>query len=163
MANFEDHIKQATRNLKFLEHTNKTTSDHWDWQVTIGYYVGVHLVNGHLAKRANLHYSKHIEVLNAINCSNPLSPARFDEESYVSFKLLSILSRRSRYLIDDDDSRDRTSDSVAFYSSEKHFAKSIRHLQNVIRFIESSHSVVIPPIKIESHRLRTESFSHFEQ
>jgi len=86
MADFQSHITQAKRNLKFLEQTNTSSNGAWDWQVTIAYYTAVHIVNAHLAKGANLHYTTHEKVKNAL--FKPLSPVKIDQNIYLAYHKL---------------------------------------------------------------------------
>ena len=68
MANFADHIAQAQKNLQFLQEiSGKLSTQYWDWNVTVCYYVAVHLVNSHIASTTNQHYRKHEEVSKALN------------------------------------------------------------------------------------------------
>ena len=82
MASFDDHISQAKGNLTFLTGVNLNFNSNWDWQVTICFYVAVHLMNGHLAKKANLHYRTHNDVKNGINPHNPTAVYKVPEDIY---------------------------------------------------------------------------------
>lgn len=121
-------------------------NEYWDWQVTICFYVAVHLVNAHLSKTCNLHYRKHTEVFNAISPYG-ISPAKFSEDDYVAFQTLYNLSRRSRYLINENP---KYHNSIPFFTHEKHFSKSIRHLDRIIDLMKARHKVHVPEIKVKS-------------
>ncbi len=64
MASFQDHISQAKCNLRFLGSVNNQIKNTWDWQVTVAFYVAVHMINARIADKANLHYRSHEAVKN---------------------------------------------------------------------------------------------------
>jgi len=146
VPSFSEHINQAKRNIEFLKLTNQQNNSFWDWQVTICFYVGVHLVNAHIAQKANMHYRKHNEVNEAINPYNLRSLCRFPEDIFLLYSKLQNLSRRSRYLINEDLSN---SNPIAHFTHDKHFAKSIRHLENLMNFMRTNYSVNFDRIKID--------------
>jgi hypothetical protein len=61
LAHIEDHLRQATRNLKFLENINQLVTDSMDWQVTACFYTALHLINAHLAN-FGMQYKTHHDV-----------------------------------------------------------------------------------------------------
>ncbi len=145
MASFENHIDQAKKNLDFLKETNSRNSHHWDWQVTVCFYVAVHLANAHLAKAAGLHYRTHEATKNSLSPYNPLSVCSLPEDIYLSYAKLEGLSRRARYLCNDDLSN---KDSAAFFTYDKHFAKAIRNLDKVLFYFNNLYSLNFPIIEI---------------
>lgn len=153
MASFEDHIYQAKRNLEFLSCINKIKGGiYWDWQVTTLFYVGVHLINAHISNKTNKHYRSHKAVTEAINPrSNKLSLAKLPEDCFVSYKHLSNLSRRSRYLIHDAESN-ITED--AHFTFDKHFKKGVKHLDIVISYISSEYKIPFDKYEIECIELK---------
>lgn len=128
MASFDEHLAQAKRNLDFLYEINGK-SKYFDWQVTVCFYVGVHLVNAHLARVANLHYRTHEETKNAINPQNKLSTCAFDQEAYEFYISLEKLSRRARYLCNDGNVPDT---ARAYLTFEKHVSKAIKRLNLIM-------------------------------
>lgn len=157
MPEFSEHITQAKHNLQFLQDVNNTFSCYWDWQVTICFYVAVHLVNAHLSKTCNQHYRKHTEVFNAISPYR-ISHAKFSEDDYFAFLSLYNLSRRSRYLISENTKDHQTK---PFFTHEKHFSKSIKHLDRIIGLMKAIHKVQIPEIKIKSSFLGPHDLKNF--
>lgn len=139
MANFEDHIKQANRNLIFLSTIKDSISDSLDWQVTVSFYVAVHLVNAHIAKKMNLHYRSHSDVISALNFANQLSPAKLGEKEYLAYIKLRNLSRMSRYLCSD---YPNASDEVACFVKEKHVQKAFKSLACLMSYMEQSYKTV---------------------
>lgn len=93
MASFDSHILQAKNNLDFLLAINLINNINWDWQVTIAYYVGVHIVNAHIIGTSNMHYRAHHEVKNEL-----YNDAEIPEDIYLAYAKLEGLSRRARYL-----------------------------------------------------------------
>ena len=72
----------------------------FDWQVTICFYTAVHLINCHLAN-FGLQYRKHKDVKDALN-PYTISPAKLPEDEYSAYISLQSLSRRSRYLVNEN-------------------------------------------------------------
>ncbi len=136
MATFDDHISQAKRNLEFLSLINASQNSYWDWQVTVCYYINVHIVNAHLANIANLHYRTHEDVKNAINPFNQLALGKVPENIYLAYAKLEGLSRRSRYLCHETRREDGT-----FLTYDKHFAKTIKLLDTIIFYFSTKYSV----------------------
>lgn len=159
MASFTEHISQAKGNLGFLNLVNGKINSNWDWQVTISFYIAVHLVNAHIAKKSNQHYRSHELVNNAINPFLPLSTAKFTEELYTSYMKLQNLSRRARYLCHDDP---KNRENKAFLTYDKHFSKSIIHLDKLLEFMSVEYSVNFTIIGIECIELRNKRLLHFK-
>ena len=145
MASYESHIEQAKKNIVFLSQTYSINSNFWDWQITISFYIGVHILNAHLAKSADLHYRTHEAVKNAINPYNPLALHNIPEDIYLSYAKLEGLSRRSRYLCHDDYSNKGTN---AFFTYEKHFAKAVKALDKIILYFNIKYDLNINDIEI---------------
>jgi len=158
LASFEEHTRQVRHNLKFLESINKLDSANWDWQVTTCFYIAVHLINAHIARKSDQHYRSHELVNNAINPFNRISITKLSEELYISYIKLQNLSRRARYLCHDNPENRSTSGHVTY---EKHFSKSLYHLDALLTFIESEYQVKFETISIDSLDLKGRSFSHF--
>jgi galactokinase len=139
MPSFNEHISQSKVNLKFLRLVNSTAEgSFWDWQVTICFYVGVHLINAHLAKQAGLHYRKHEEVNNVISPYSTLSPCKLPEQVYLSYMKLQNLARRARYLVNEDR---RNMETTPFFTYDKHLMRSLKHLDNLMQYMHASYSV----------------------
>ena len=160
MAAFEDHIQQAKKNLSFLVLTNLNSQSYWDWQITISFYVCVHIVNAHIAKTADLHYRTHEAVKNALNPYNELSLCKIPEDVYLSYAKIEALSRRARYLCSDD--KNNTSDQAQF-TYDRHFAKTIRHLDKVMEYFGNYYKFKFDKSKISCPGLsRGENISNFQ-
>ena len=154
MATFNEHINQATKNLQFLVETNSNNSIHWDWQVTVCFYVGVHLINCHLAKIANLHYRTHADVKNAINPHNSLSISTLPEPIYLSYAKLEGLSRRARYLCHDDF---QNRDTNGFFTYDKHFSKAVKNLDIILDYFKCLYSLNFDNLYIKCEDLNINS------
>lgn len=159
MASFDDHITQAKRNIEFLGSVNKTYTSYWDWQTTIAYYTAVHLVNAHIASKANLHYRTHEEVSIVLNPFNKLSPCALPEGIYTAYINLQWLSRRSRYLIND---KRGGNDADAFFTSDRHFSKAIRHLDILLVFIKNTYAISFDKTYLLCDRLKADALINFE-
>ena len=137
MASFDEHIHQAKRNLNFLKNINNHIEDCFDWQVTVCFYASLHIVNAHLSKY-NLQYRKHSDVNHAINFTTYF-PSKLPEDIYLAYMSLQSLSRRSRYLANDKDNN--LNKAHAFYTYEKHLAKSFRHLETLLNYFNSKYKI----------------------
>jgi hypothetical protein len=133
LANFKEHFSQAKRNLDFVVTVNEKVKESWDWQIVSAFYVAVHLVNGHLAYKAGLHYRSHSQVKQALNPNNAESSCILPEDIYTAYQKLEGLSRRARYLCSDDQNN---KESIAFLTQEKHFKKAILQLDTILFFFE---------------------------
>lgn len=138
MASFESHTDQAKRNLNFLVSINESQRDFWDWQVTVCFYVNVHLVNAHLARVGDLHYRTHEDVKNAINPYNSLAIGKVSDEIYLAYTKLEGLSRRSRYLCHDDPANKESGSHPTY---DKHFAKAIKQLDKLLNYFGGLYSL----------------------
>ena len=150
MADFQEHIKQAEKNLSFLQQVNKGIKGSWDWQVTISFYVGVHLINAHLAK-ADLHFRSHEKIKSVLNPENRMSISKLDEPTYLAYVKLQQLSRRSRYLCHDSP---ENASNGEFLTYDKHFSKSIRCLNTIISFMKSEYKINLVRISIDCLELK---------
>jgi hypothetical protein len=157
MAEFQAHINQAKRNLAILEQTNKFIDDSWDWQVTKAYYVAVHLMNAHLAKTANLHYNTHDKVKNALY--NQLSPAKIDQNIYLDYGKLENLSRRARYLCNENSA---TQPSVAFLTHDVHLKRALEKLDAIMVYMANLHSLTFTIINIDCIELMSSNLTYFK-
>lgn len=138
MASFTNHTDQAKRNLSFLVAINRNHSEYWDWQVTVTFYVNVHVINAHLAQAADLHYRTHEDVKNAINPFNTTSLVKIPEEIYLAYAKLEGLSRRSRYLCHDDP---KNKEQGYYLTYDKHFAKAIKQLDKILHYFGQRYSI----------------------
>ncbi len=158
MANFSEHINQAKKNLQFLSEINKNTNDSWDWQVTVCFYVAVHLVNAHIAQKANQHYRSHEQVKEALNPYNALSLSKLTEGNFLAFDKLQNLSRRSRYLCNDTIA---DKDIKAFFTYDKHLSKSLKNLDKILGFIVSEYKESFLPIELYCIELKGQTLNFF--
>ncbi len=143
MAEYNDHLFQARRNLKFLGSINANCGDFVDWQVTTCFYVGVHLVNSFLAKEANFHFASHERVKEAISPDSNYK-TKLPEEQYVAYGKLRNLSRRSRYLCAENNEDPAT----AHFTVEKHFTKALKNLDNLLQYFNKRYQDEYPTIQI---------------
>ena len=154
MAQYDDHIKQAKRNLVFLSNINNNITDCIDWQVTTCFYTAVHLVNAHLSKFA-LQYRNHTDVKDALNPENQLSLTKLPESEYIAYIKLQSLSRRSRYLVEEGDRN--LNATQAFITYDKHLGKAIRHLNILIIYFSTKYTT-----EFDTINLRCDSLIHSE-
>ncbi len=159
MASFLEHIEHAKKNISFLNLINNSHNSFWDWQTTISYYVAVHLINAHLANCADLHYRSHEDVRLAINPFNQMSTCKLPEKIYLAYTNLQLLSRRSRYLVSDKKGNMTTD---ACFTSDKHFAKAVRHLDILMSFMKSKYpDIEFEVSTIDCDRIKDDSLSYY--
>lgn len=160
MALFEEHIKQAKKNLDFLKSTsNNNVSDFWDWKVTICFYTAVHLVNAHISSKMNHHYRSHDDVNKVLNPFNRTSIAIIPENYFTAYIKLSNLSRRSRYLVSDDMG---VRDIKGFFTSEKHFAKAVRNFDILMTYFVESYILNFDKTILNCDRIKNDTLNYFE-
>jgi len=157
MASFDQHIAHALSNIEFLKIINLNVDNFWDWKVTTSFYVAVHLMNAHLSKKLGFTYRTHKEVDNSLNCENNLSIAKVDEETYVAYSILSKLSRRSRYLVHEKDARS----TALCLTYDRHFLKSLVHLNTLMLFIEKEYGVKFQKIELNCIELKSKNLKFF--
>ncbi|MFD1255847.1 hypothetical protein ACFQ3S_03480 [Mucilaginibacter terrae] len=158
MADFQSHINQAKKNLIFLSEVNQKISNSWDWQVTTAYYVAVHLVNSHIAKTANMHFSSHERVKNALY--DPKSFAKIDDSVYLAYVKLENLSRRARYLCNDNG--DKTELDMTFVTHDVHLKKALSKLDVLIDFITKTHGQSFNIIPINCIEIKKSNLLYFK-
>ncbi|GAB2599629.1 hypothetical protein [Spirosoma areae] len=151
MASFQEHIAQANHNLDFLEQTNKSITTFWDWQVTAAFYVGVHLINAHLAQKSGLSFRSHQQVDEALNPFNQLSVTRLSQADYLAYDKLQGLARRARYLCNEERSNKAT---TVHFTYDKHFARAMRNLDTLIGFVEKEYNVKLKRVSIKCIELK---------
>jgi hypothetical protein len=160
LATFDEHINQAKRNLAFLESINHSVKDCIDWQVTVSFYTALHLINAHLST-FDLQYRKHVDVKNALNPERTLSISKLPEDEYVAYAALQMLSRRSRYLVNEKDSQ--IGATTAFLTHDIHLAKSVKHLDCLVTFFQNKYKVSLPSISIKCPDLKSQSLKSFSK
>lgn len=145
MADYADHLNQSVKNLEFLSSINKHCNKFLDWQVTTSFYVGVHLINGFLAKEGNLHFNSHERVKDAISPHSSISKTRLDQTTYLAYIKLRNLSRRARYLCNHNDPNSTT----ANFTHEKHFLKALQYVDALLAFFYKKYGHPFSPVEIK--------------
>lgn|GEM_PF-2288546 len=100
MANSSEHFNQAEENFRLLRHlaTSRKMYLLHDWQVTVCFYVAVHLTNVFLADEGK-HNASHIATLNDIPNLRSSVPNKQDRDNLYDYYLdLKDLSQKARYL-----------------------------------------------------------------
>lgn len=162
MAKFEHHIGQAKKNLKFLQSINTNSKENWDWQVTVAFYVAVHLINSHLIQKLGHSFYSHKDTLSHINFAKQLSPSRLEEQEYLAYRKLYNLSRRSRYLCKDSDNPSEGKSDEAYLTHSTHLDKAITHLDLIVEFIKKSYSQNFDVTLLDFLELQRKTLIHFK-
>jgi hypothetical protein len=163
LANFSEHIQQSKNNLDFLSQLNKLLNNRWDWQVTTCFYSAVHLINAHIAQKTNKNYLSHSKVSEIINPYTQLSLAKLDEDTYSSYIILQQLSRRSRYLLNENFKKDNHNGDIlpSCITIDKHLRKSIHHLDIIMKYISKNYEVTFTKHEINCVELKGLKFENF--
>ncbi|MEO0058973.1 MAG: hypothetical protein RLZZ312_620 [Bacteroidota bacterium] len=162
MGNFKEHIDHSIKNARFLSQINNSITDSWDWQVTVCFYTALHLINAHIVKKTNSNYLSHRKVEEIINPFNQLSVARLNEDVYMSYIKLFQLSRRSRYLLNENFQKSEKMDiQNANFTYGKHLRKAIHHLDIIFIFIKSSYGEQFEIVDIKCLDLTGLKFDFF--
>ena len=151
-----DYLIKARYNLAFLVSVNEKLGEYTDWQVTIAFYSALHLVNYHLKSITNTHFNTHAQVDRAINPYRSVSTAAFDENTYISYKKLGKLARRSRYLYSESNR-----EGVPF-TGEKHVSKAIYHLDLIMTFMANKYEVEFTLYKLDCKSIRNMKLNYFK-
>ena len=159
MANFQEHVNQAKKNLEFLAQINKTVTNCWDWQVTVSFYVGVHLVNAHIAQKTNQHYRSHEHVNKALNPHEPLSITKLTEKDYLAYTKLQGLSRRSRYLCHDENP---SQNEQALFTYDRHLAKALRCLNTLLVFMQQEYGIQFDSYSLNCIDIGKQNYAYFK-
>ena len=96
-------------------------------------------MNGHLAKKANLHYRTHNDVKNGINPHNPTAVYKVPEDIYLAYCKLEGLSRRARYLCHEEATAG--TEGQTHVTHDKHFAKAVKNLDKILVYFKDQYSV----------------------
>lgn len=162
MGTFTERITHSKNNLEFLSQVNEKINKRWDWQVTTCFYVALHLINAHIVHKTNKNYLSHNQVSDIINPYSQLSVAKLDEETYLSYTKLSQLSRRARYLLNENFKKEGITDiQPACITYDRHFRKSIHHLDNIINFINKTYNVDFDKNNLSCQELKGLNFVNF--
>ena len=72
-----------------------------------------------------------------------------------------MLSRRSRYLVNEKDSQ--IGSTNAFLTHDVHLAKSVKHLDCLVTFFQNKYKVYLPTISIKCSGLNGQSLKSFSK
>ena len=161
MATFDEHIKQAQHNIHFLSSINDNASvqNCIDWQVTVCFYAALHLINAHLAQ-FSLQYRSHTNVKQALNPEQAVSLSKLPADEYVAYTALQMLSRRSRYLVNEKDGQ--IGATSAAYTNEKHLAKAIRHLDRLAAYFRTRYKLTLPTVQLKCIGVKQNELTYFQ-
>jgi len=162
MALFDQHVNQAKKNLIFLKDISDQ-SKHFDWQVTACFYTAVHLMNAHLAICGGFHFRSHKATQDALN-PHINGPCKIEEDIFNLYLSLYKLSRRSRYLCDEEFTGE-TDEAAAYLTLEKHVGRAINRLSTIMDFFQNKYNtpfdkmdIVCPKVK---HKLKENTQQFF--
>ncbi len=105
-----------------------------------------------------MHYRKHEEVNSAINPYAVLSPCKLPENVYLAYMKLQGLSRRARYLINEDYTNKSTS---AHFTYDKHLSKALKHLDTLLKYLAVSYKIEFEAFKIKCIEFKGNDTEYF--
>lgn len=119
-------------------------------------------MNAHIVKKTNKNYLSHNQVEEVINPYNNLSLGKLDETTFLSYSKLCQLSRRSRYLLNENFKKtDDIQQASITYST--HLKKAIHHLDIVIQYINKNYgNIICKDTKIKCIDLKGRDFENFK-
>ncbi|WP_370090221.1 hypothetical protein [Ekhidna sp.] len=97
-----------------------------------------------------------------INPFNATSICKLDERIYTSYKKLSGLSRRARYLCHEKPEEAAKKPELIFQTHDKHLSKSIYHLNVILEMAQREYKVDFDIATISCPDLTGKSFSFFK-
>lgn len=163
MGTFSEHLNPSQSNLQFLSKISSSTDNFWDWQVTVCFYSALHLINAHIVNKTQSNYLTHKDVEAVLNPNNLLSVARLDIPNYIAYIKLLELSRRSRYLLNENFKKGEKQDiQKVSLTYSKHFRKAIIHLDTLIAFISKEYNIAFNPCEIKCMDLQGINLTHFK-
>ena len=146
MVTSSEYLSQVNKNLSFLGEVGLKTEGYLDWQITICFYVSVHLINFHLHEH-NFEANTHIATERAINPFGN-KPTSLPIDVYDGYKLLSDLSRWSRYLKIPSGYRSAYSLDDPNYLKEE-FVESIEQLDILLSYFGKEYGLSFPTINLK--------------
>lgn len=163
MGTFTEHISQGKNNLTFLTDVNKNINDNWDWQVTVCFYIALHFVSAHIVSKTEKNYLSHTNINDAINPTTQLSVAKLDETTYLAYNKLYQLSRRARYLINENKKKTAGVDVQGCNLTYSiHFKKAISHLEVVMNYMTDNYAITFSKSEINCIDLKGLTFNNFK-
>jgi len=162
LGTFSEHIEQSKSNIYFLSKINTNIENCWDWQVTVCFYSALHLVNAHIVQKMNANYLSHNKVDEIINPYNVKSLATLNEDIYMSYTKLFQLSRRSRYLLNENFQKNNKLDiQLGCVTYSKHLKKAIFHFDKILNFIKNDYNESFTKVEIKCIDLKGLQFENF--
>lgn len=121
---------------------NSNLPEYWDWQVTVCFYTALHFISAHVVSKTGKNYLSHSNINDAINPTTQLSPAKLDDVTYLAYNKLYQLSRRSRYLINENSAHNKSSDILNCNLTHTiHFKRAIGNLEVVINYMKDTYAI----------------------
>jgi hypothetical protein len=138
MASFSDHILQAEHNLAYLRQIiHQLHPRNLSWEVTVCYYVAVHLVNAHIESQLKVSYQSHDRIKKALFYDRH-SSARISKQAFDTYNQLTRLSRIARYLFDSQTAL------TPVQITQQHRADAELYLNRLIAYFNGLYALTIP-------------------
>ncbi len=87
-----------------------------------------------------------------------MSTCPIPEEFYKAYVKLEMLSRRSRYLCNDNDREDNT----ASLTYDKHLAKALLNLDKIMKYMEAEHRLSFDLVNIDCIEMKNRTYNFFK-
>lgn len=135
----------------------------WGWQVTVCFYAALHFTSAHIENKTGKNYLSHTMINDAINPSFPLSLSKFDDQTYLAYTKLYNLSRRSRYLINENQKNRGAGDTlICCLTHSIHFMRAIKYLETILNYMVSNYALSFSTTDIKCIDLNGETFNNFK-
>lgn len=162
MGTYTEHITQGKSNLVFLTDVNKNINDRWDWQVTVCFYAALHFISAHVVVKTGKNYLSHTNINDAINPTTQLSIAKLDNTTYLAYNKLYQLSRRSRYLINENNSKNNGAAIQSCNLTHSiHLKRAISHLEVIMNYMIDNYAISFSKSEITCIDLKNVPFKNF--
>src|SRR6218665_129723 len=145
MVSFEEHLQQAKSNLSALRVVLDT--DHFDWQVTISFYTAFHIAAAHMA-HYNVHANTHLLIKKRISPFEPESEAKADEDAFIGYCALEVLSRKARYLHKNE--QGKKAPLKALFSDPIDAAEALHCLNDIMIYFSRKYEADFETTKVKS-------------
>jgi len=145
MVSFEEHLQQAKSNLSALRVMLDT--DHFDWQVTISFYVALHLLSAHMAFQG-VHVSTHKKARDNLLSLAEKNNVKADSDIFSYYDMLEGLSREARYLHNGESPKNAP--VQALFVKHGKASDALRSLNNIMIYFSRKYEADFETTKVKS-------------
>ena len=134
MPSFTEHIEKVKRNIDFFHSINPNGEECFDWQVTVLFYIAVHIVDAHL-DRFSIHPTTHTERKENLSFDSPRTSRITSQDAWDDYMSLEGQSRKYRY--------------DKYRGNPKQLRKSCNSLESIIHYFDGLYSLKLPILNVQ--------------